>query len=93
MCTYIQPEPKQTKDDFKSPLPQMVHSGWLIALDVQQRAEASPCNHFPVSMRVHRGTFKNKDDPRAFDGKSSPLRLLKGLKRGGGDEDTLEYPA
>lgn len=43
-------------------------------------------------MKVPRGTFKNNDDPRAFDGKASPLRLLKGLKRGG-DEDTLEYLA
>lgn len=60
---------------------------------MQQRAEASPCNHFPVSMKVHRGTFKNNDDPRAFDGKASPLPLLKGLKGGGGDEDTLEYLA
>lgn len=67
---------------LNAPLPQTVRSGWLIALDMQQRAEASPCSHFPASTRVHRGTFKNKDDPRAFDGKSSPLRLLKGLRRG-----------
>lgn len=60
----------------------MGHYGWLIASDMQQRAEALLRSHSPVSMKVHRGAFKNKNDPRAFDGKSSPLRLLKGLKRG-----------
>lgn len=42
----------------------MVHDGWLIASDMQQRAEAIPRSRSPVSMKVHRGAFKNKNDPR-----------------------------